>query len=342
MKGVLVFCRRDWLHPKAGPIEHYVHQVFSRIAAQGNYVAVVCQRHPILRPRRPQTERVDQIQIARLGSPLLHGVLVGMFLSRLGREEGLMSRLDVVVDCVSGKPLPVANHVDVPVVPVVFKLGRRVRVSDTPPGPMVAATEQARDQLQRRGLSENFVVYAPYGVDTALFRPSPEGTPSHTLVALENAPGCLHKALAILAREGINIQAEVRGHHGPWFHRGTVAHEERARGRAALYAQAWFGYCGPGHEGCALEMGAAGLPVIGPATDAGRAAIEEGATGLRFAPGNAEELAACLRRLVHDEVLRHRLSVAGREHAEGLSWDRTAGLVLATIENLEARVSESR
>ena len=337
MKGILVFSRRDWLHPKAGPIEDYVHQVFSRIAAQGNYVAVVCQRHPLLRPRRPQTERVDEIQIARLGSPLLHGVLVGMFLSRLGREEGLTSRLDVAVDCVSGKPLPVAAHVDVPVVPVVFNLARRVRVSDTPPGPMVAATEQARDQLQRRGLSENFVVYAPYGVDTALFRPSPESTPSPTLVALENAPACLRKALAILAREGINIQAEVRGRHAHWFHRGAVAHEERPRERAALYAHAWLGYCGPGHEGCALEMGAAGLPVIGPATDAGRAAIEEGATGLRFAPGNAEQLAACLRRLLKDEMLRRRLSVAGREHAEGLSWDRTASLVLATIENLEPR-----
>lgn len=342
MKGILVFCRRDWLHPKAGPIEHYVHQVFSRIAAQGNYVAVVCQRHPILSPRRPQTERLDEIQIARLGSPLLHGVLVGMFLSRLDREEGLMSRLDVVVDCVSGKPLPVADHVDVPVVPVVFKLGRRVRVSDTPPGPMVAATEQARDQLQRRGLSENFVVYAPYGVDTALFRPSPEGTPSPTLVALDDAPACLRKALDILARKGIHIQAEIRGRDTPWLRPHAATHDEAKRERAALYAHAWFGYCGPGHKERALEMAAAGLPVIAPATDAGRAAIEEGATGLRFAPGNAEQLAACLRRLVQDEVLRRRLSVAGREHAECLSWDRTASLVLATIENLEPRVSESR
>ena len=342
MKGIVVFCRRDWLHPKAGPIEHYVHQVFSRIAAQGNYVAVVCQRHPLLGPRRPQTEHVDQIQIARLGSPLLHGVLVGMFLSRLGREEDLMSRLDVVVDCVSGKPLPVAEHVDVPVVPLVFKLGRRVRVSHTPPGPLVAATQQARDQLQQRGLLEKFVVYAPHGVDTALFRPSSEGAPSPTLVALDNAPGCLRKALAILACEGIHIQAEVRGRHGPWFHRGAVAHEQRARERAALYAQAWLGYCGPGHEECALEMGAAGLPVISPATDAGRASIQEKASGLRFTPGNAEQLAACLRRLVLDEALRRRLSVGGREHAEGLSWDRTASLVLATIDNLEPRLSESR
>jgi len=339
MKGILVFSRRDWLHPKAGALEHYVHQVFSRIAAQGNYVAVVCQRHPIRRPRRPQTERVDQIQIARLGGPLLHGVLLGMFLSRLDKQKGLMSRLDVVVDCVSGKPLAVADRVGVPAMPLVFKLDRRVYVSDTPPGPMVAATEQAHDQLQRRGLPENFVVYAPHGVDTALFRPSPESTPSPTLVALENAPGCLRRALAILASEGIDIQAEVRGRHG---RRGAVANEERARQRAALYAQAWFGYCGRGHEACALEMEAAGLPVIGPATDAGRAAIKEATTGLRFTPGNAEQLAACLRRLVKDEVLRRRLSVAGREHAEGLSWDRTASLVLATIEHLEPLVSESR
>jgi glycosyltransferase involved in cell wall biosynthesis len=101
-----------------------------------------------------------------------------------------------------------------------------------------------------------------------------------------------------------------------------------------------MGYCGPGVEHEALSLAACGVPVVCPATDAGAEYVRDAQTGLLFTPGNSSELAECLRRLASDAPLRARLGAQARQWAEGQSWDRTAGLVLATIENLHPPADE--
>ena len=61
------------------------------------------------------------------------------------------------------------------------------------------------------------------------------------------------------------------------------------------------------------EAGSYGLPVVAARSGAFPELIEDGRTGLLFAPGDAGDLARDLERLVLDADLRRRLGAAGRE-----------------------------
>jgi hypothetical protein len=167
MKGILIIGIRDWLNPKAGMPEEYTHRVFAPHAQAGGYVAWVAPNTPLLAGwnRRPRMEVADDIQIARLGHPLFYRMMAGMFLQRIACKGQLTDRLSVIVNCVTAKPLLVGDSCNLPVVPLVFSLDRRAHVSDDPPGPYIAATATARDQLLRAGAAEKTVLYAPSSSD---------------------------------------------------------------------------------------------------------------------------------------------------------------------------------
>lgn len=67
-----------------------------------------------------------------------------------------------------------------------------------------------------------------------------------------------------------------------------------------------------------LEAMAAGLPVVASAVGGVPEAVVDGETGILVPPGDAEALAAALRRLLADRELRRRMGAAGRRRAERL------------------------
>jgi phosphatidylinositol alpha-mannosyltransferase len=87
-----------------------------------------------------------------------------------------------------------------------------------------------------------------------------------------------------------------------------------------------------------LEAMASGVPVAASDIPGYRTAVRSGVHGLLVEPGSPAPLATALRLLARDESLRTRLAVAGRENAEGYSWDRVA----ATIEDYFWEVLEER
>jgi glycosyltransferase involved in cell wall biosynthesis len=75
-----------------------------------------------------------------------------------------------------------------------------------------------------------------------------------------------------------------------------------------------------------LEAAAFGLPVV--STDVGGIPhlLRNGEEALLVPEGDAEALAAAIRRLLDEEGLASRLSAAGREVAERSSWLRVKPL----------------
>jgi glycosyltransferase involved in cell wall biosynthesis len=74
-----------------------------------------------------------------------------------------------------------------------------------------------------------------------------------------------------------------------------------------------------------IEAMAAGLPVV--ATDVGgiRDTVVDGVTGLLVTPGDPQELAAAINRLLTDEALAKAMGRAGRARVrDHFSWDRRA------------------
>jgi glycosyltransferase involved in cell wall biosynthesis len=65
-----------------------------------------------------------------------------------------------------------------------------------------------------------------------------------------------------------------------------------------------------------LEAYAYGKPVIGSRVGGIPEMIEPGRTGLLFTPGEADELAECLRMLWQDRSLRSKMGRAARERVQ--------------------------
>jgi glycosyltransferase involved in cell wall biosynthesis len=104
---------------------------------------------------------------------------------------------------------------------------------------------------------------------------------------------------------------------------GGIEHE-----RLPGYYAAADVFCLPSHHESLgivnIEAMATGVPVVSTRIDAIEEYLDDGENGLLVSPGDTDELAAALGRLIGDPALRDRLGQAGRRTAESYSWDRQA------------------
>jgi len=99
--------------------------------------------------------------------------------------------------------------------------------------------------------------------------------------------------------------------HAPFA--GHLAHDEALRriaaARALVFPSEW-------PEGCPstiIEAMALGKPVLASRVPGAVELVQDGVTGLLFEPGDAQALAACMRKLQEDAGLAARMGQAGRE-----------------------------
>ena len=83
-----------------------------------------------------------------------------------------------------------------------------------------------------------------------------------------------------------------------------------------------------------LEAGLRGVVLVSSRIPGLPALMREGVEGLRFPPGDPEALASILHRLIEDPSLRAKLSAGARRFAEGLTWDRVAGLTIRVYDEV--------
>lgn len=306
-----------------------MHHVTRYLAGEGHYVAVVSEAVTRAFHGRslPSIEKEGSIQTARLGWPLFHRTMLGLFFARLAEtateHEGARHarQFDIVLDFVEGTPFPVHKYIDTPVVPVVFRLSRKLRASDEPPGPMIAVTEHAFAALNDAGVPRNFIVRAPFGAErTGNGTPLPDEAAGEGLVIITDTPDSKVLAKA-LAKSGLSAQTKVR----------VVAFDEVSNNSSARGAA--VGWCARGHESMAVELGARGIPVLAPDTFFGQQLVRCGETGLLHRAGNNRDLSRALRKLGQDEALRERMGHAAAQSMQDQTWQRTGNLVLATLEN---------
>lgn len=79
------------------------------------------------------------------------------------------------------------------------------------------------------------------------------------------------------------------------------------------------------------EYLAAGTAIVAPDQETVREILEDGRTGLLFAPRNVRALAAALDRLADDVELRHRLQAEARVDARQHSWEERARQLMTAL-----------
>lgn len=86
-----------------------------------------------------------------------------------------------------------------------------------------------------------------------------------------------------------------------------------------------------------LEGFAAGIPAIAPNAGGVTDSIENGVNGFLFIPGNEEDFAQKLTRLINDSSLRREMGIRGREAVRELDWEQTVGNLVEVWEREIAR-----
>ena len=215
---------------------------------------------------------------------------------------------------------------------------------------VVANSSAARSVLEREGLASGSIAVIPNGVDATLVRPSPGSPrPLRTVITVANLrPEKSHETLvaaaALLVKDYPDLRFEIVG-AGPrreeldalvrardLQHRVSfLGHREDV---PALLARA-DAFVLPSRSealpNSAIEAMAAGLPVVASAVGGLLDLVEDGRTGILVPPGNADALAAALRRLAADPLLAARLGAAAADAVrQRYSFDR----MVAAFEDL--------
>lgn len=161
--------------------------------------------------------------------------------------------------------------------------------------------------LRRHGVRVDVII--PHGIDTDYFHPKPEVREPGRIVMVSAWPNYPTKGAHVL-RKALS-QLNVKGNLVSGVTRERVRDElQRADILVfpSCYEETW-GLCLT--EGMASGCACVASNVCGP-----RAQIQNGETGLLFENRNAEELAACLHRLLTSPAEARRLGDAARAWAE--------------------------
>ena len=211
---------------------------------------------------------------------------------------------------------------------------------------VIAVSPSVREHLvSRLGVSRERVVVVPNGVDHDVFHPAePDSQPRRPTRILfvgrlifNKGPELLLDGLSLLAGANVDFTAALLG-DGPLRGRlekladqaplaGRVSIVGRVDDVAERMRQADIVVRPSTTEGlplALLEAMASGLCVVASDIPGNRDLIRHGENGLLFRPGDADSLAANLRRVVEDDRERRRLAGAAHRTSLGYSWDESA------------------
>jgi glycosyltransferase involved in cell wall biosynthesis len=367
--NILVVNWQDRENPHAGGAEIHLFEIFSRLAARGHRVRLVCSGWPGAPPRAT----LDGIAVERTGgrsSFALRGR--GAVRRALAAEPA-----DVVVEDINKLPLFLAGITDRPfcaVVPHLFG-GTAFEEASWPAAAVVwtaerplarayrrawfhAISESTRDDLLARGVPCDRVRVIHPGVDAARYTPDPvtRRTPAPSFLyvgRLKRYKGIAFAlralALARSRRPDLSLDIAGTGDYRPELERLSaslgLADAVRFRGfvteaeKVRLLRASWANLFPSPKEGWGItiiEAAACGTPSIASDSPGLRDSVRHGETGYLVPHGDATALAARMLELASDPGLVTRLGTAGRRLAETLTWDHTADLTARHLQDIIA------
>jgi phosphatidylinositol alpha 1,6-mannosyltransferase len=122
---------------------------------------------------------------------------------------------------------------------------------------------------------------------------------------------------------------------------GVLHGDELARAYATLDV---FVHTGRHETYCqsAQEALASGVPVVAPRSGGPIDVVDDTVAGYLYEPGDAEELARHVERLVTHPVLRRRTAVAARQSVRGRTWQAVNELLIDHYREVSAPVARRR
>jgi glycosyltransferase involved in cell wall biosynthesis len=363
--NILLVNWQDRANPHAGGAEIHLFEIFSRLAAAGHRVRLVCSGWN----GAPDKALIDGIAVQRVGGRDSFALLGRAAVHRAIAAE----RPDILVEDVNKLPLFLTVGTRLPFCAIIPHLFGTTAFAEAswPAAAIVwaaerplpwayrragfhAISESTRDDLVARGVSADRVRVIHPGVDSRRFRPGPPGRsamPSFLYVGrLKRYKGISFalQALAIARQRRPDVRLEIAGvgdyrpelerlagrlglERAVLFH-GFVSEERKID----LMRSAWANIFPSPKEGWGItvvEAAACGTPSLASNSPGLRDSVWHGETGFLVPHGDIEALAGRMVELADSASLVERLGARARRFAEGLTWEST---VSATENHLMA------
>lgn len=354
---ILVINWQDRKHPYAGGAEVHLHEIFSRLAAKGHQVTLLCCGFD----GAPAEEEFDNMRIVRRGGRLLFNFGV----KRWTRELMAQGAFDVVIDDINKIPFYTARFIDKPILGIVHHLFGKAIYREVDPVsasyvylaealvpryyravPMMVVSESTRDDLVSRGMNRDMIRIVHNGIDLTQYRPdvSVAKTTEPTICFLGRVKR--YKSIDHMLHAVNNLRSEIPALKAHIV--GSGGDEKRLRGIASdleiadrvtfhgfmsleqkvnIVRQSWVVVCPSVKEGWGLtniEANACGTPVICADVPGLRDSARHEQTGLLYPYGDISALTDRIRRMINDSDLRHRLVQGALAWAGRFSWERAA------------------
>lgn len=367
--NILLVNWQDLRNPHAGGAEIHLFELFSRLAARGHRVRLVCSSFE----GAPAVEMVDGVEVHRHGDRHSFALVGRRAVKRALREEPA----DILVDDVNKLPLFTATLTDLPVytlVPHLFGTTAFQEVS----WPMAATvwlaerpipwlyrrawfhaiSDSTRDDLVARGVPRERIAVVYPGVDSVRFTPSPSGQrtdpPRFVYVGrIKRYKGVelLLRALLEARRHRPDLTLDIAGSGDdrPRLEAlaATLGLGEAVRflgfvdeaTKLALLRGAVANVFPSPKEGwgiTVMEAAACGTPSLASDSPGLRDSVRDGITGILVPHGDVAAMAAAMCRLADDPALVATLGSAARRHAEQLTWESAADQVERHLADLVA------
>jgi glycosyltransferase involved in cell wall biosynthesis len=369
--NILLVNWQDRENPHAGGAEVHLFEIFSRLAARGHRVRLVCSGWK----GAPRRAMVDGIEVTRRGSRTSFTLLGRGAVRRALREE----TPDILVEDINKVPLFISGMSRVPLYVIIphlfgdtifheasFPTASFVWLAERPiprayrRAAFHAISESTGADMVHRGVPAGRIRVIHPGVDSVRHSPGGEGrtpTPSFLYLGRLRRYKGVETAIrafgvARRARSDLILDIAGTGDDGPRlegltrqlglqdavrFH-GFVTESEKLR----LLRSTWANLFPSPKEGWGItivEAAACGTPSLASDSPGLRDSVRHGETGYLVPHGDVDALAARMLELADDPTLVARLGGRGRAFAETLTWDRAAR---ETEQHLEATIQGTK
>jgi glycosyltransferase involved in cell wall biosynthesis len=352
---------QDRENPLAGGAEIHLHEIFGRLAAQGNQITLLCGGWPGCAARTS----LDGMDVIRVGTRYTFPFLARSYFRRRLAGAGF----DLMLEDINKVPLYTPRWGGPPVVALVphlfggtafqelsAPLAAAVWLAERPLGrmyrgiPFEAISSSTAADLAERGIPRSAVEVIYPGIDTVSYTPCASERASTPVFAylgrLKRYKGVQHviAAFAAMGHPTARLEIAGAGDYQPALEQlaasldlgervrflGRISEEEKLR----LLRRAWALVFASPKEGWGitnLEAAACGTPVVASNSPGIRESVRDGETGYLVTHGNDAAMASAMGRIASDARLVARLGAQARAFAETFTWERAANETAAHL-----------
>jgi glycosyltransferase involved in cell wall biosynthesis len=364
---ILVLNWQDDENPQAGGAELHLREVFSRIAARGHTVDLLCSSWD----EAPARVNRHGIEIHRVGTRNTYP-----FVARKYFDKNLRgNNYDVVVEDLNKVPLFTPLWGLPKVVALVHHLfgstafreapaplAAAVWLSERPIGvlyrkvPFEAVSISTANDLVARGIPRGSIRVIYNGVDSVRLTPNPEErSPTPLFVYLGRLKKYKRVDIVVRAFAELNIPEACLEIAGTGDYRAaleglvnSLGLRERVKflgfipeeDKVHLLRRAWAATLASPKEGWGisnLEAAACGTPVIATNSPGIRESVIDGETGFLVPQEDTHAMAAAMRGIVVSRDLVDVLGNAARRFSETFTWERAARDTIAHLQEVATK-----